>query len=84
MFRVRYRMRGNTVDIKEYMEKYLHYCVHRKIEDFEAFEEMDSLVHDDPQAAWAVTKLAIDNAPTDAVLAYIAAGPLEDLLKRTG
>jgi hypothetical protein len=64
--------------------KYLRHCVSRLGEDFCAFEEMDRLVRENPQVAWAVTKLAVEQAPTDKVLAYIAAGPLEDLLKRNG
>lgn len=83
-FEIRHARNVSVATEEEFAKKYLHYCVHRAIEDFEASEEMDRLVRDDPQVAWAVTKLAIEKAPTDAVLAYIAAGPLEDLLKRNG
>jgi hypothetical protein len=45
-----------------------------------AYDEVENLVRKDPEAAWVVVQELVRRAARDEVLAYIAAGPLEDLL----
>lgn len=45
---------------------------------------MDTLVRDDPTEAWEITRILVNEAPSDEALAYVAAGPLEELLHRHG
>jgi uncharacterized protein DUF6869 len=51
-----------------------------------AGEVFDRLLDDPPDlsSAWAIILSLIDHAPDDAALAFIAAGPLEDLIHRHG
>lgn len=51
---------------------------------FWAFEEVCELVSDDPERLWLITLQLIEQAPDDAALAYVAAGPLEDILALHG
>jgi hypothetical protein len=53
-------------------------------EHFDAWEQLDSLVRDAPERAWPVICEIIRRvSPEDEdILAYVAAGPLEDLLVR--
>jgi hypothetical protein len=51
-------------------------------EHFEAAEELDSLVWDEPERAWPLICEIIRRVTEDDILAYIAAGLLEDLLVR--
>ena len=48
----------------------------------DAWVRLDNLVRDEPEAAWPVVLELVRRARQDDVLAYIAAGPLEDLLCR--
>jgi hypothetical protein len=45
-----------------------------------AFDEFVELLRNDPEAAWALTIELVARASDDATLAYVAAGPLEDLI----
>jgi hypothetical protein len=56
----------------------------RENQDFWAWEEVDELVCRDPEAGWRVTHLLLNTASSDEALAYVAAGPLEDLMKKHG
>lgn len=56
----------------------------RNFDDFWAFEEVSDIVRNDPEEGWRVTSILLAMATTDGVLAYVAAGPLEDLLKKHG
>ena len=49
---------------------------------FAAWQKVDEIVHDDPEAGWTLTLALVEAAPDDRVLANVAAGPLEDLLTR--
>jgi hypothetical protein len=53
-------------------------------ERFDAREELDELVSDEPERAWPIIcEIVRRIAPADEdILAYVAAGPLEDLLAR--
>ena len=48
--------------------------------DHAVWEEVEDLVRTDPEAAWVVVQELVRRAARDEVLAYIAAGPLENLL----
>jgi hypothetical protein len=48
-----------------------------------AWDEVDELVRNDPEAGWTIILELIEAAQADQVLADIAAGPLEDLLHRS-
>ena len=45
------------------------------------FDELDRLVRDDPETAWPVIREALRRSSNDQVLAFVAAGPLEDLIR---
>jgi hypothetical protein len=49
-----------------------------------AEEELSRLVHAEPNTALEIIRAVISEAPNDAVLAFVAAGPLEDLLSYHG
>jgi hypothetical protein len=49
-----------------------------------AFDKVWDWVHNDPEMAWQFTLCAMNRCKDDAQLAYLAAGPLEDLLKKYG
>ena len=51
---------------------------------FWAFEKLDALINHDPEAAWRVIDLIWQRDRSDAILANLAAGPVEDLLARHG
>jgi Family of unknown function (DUF6869) len=46
----------------------------------DARKELDSLVTDEPERAWPVICKVIQQISDDDILAYVAAGPLEDIL----
>ena len=52
-------------------------------DDFWAYKQVDELVKKNPQAGWRITRRLIDLAP-DGALAYVAAGPLEDMVNLWG
>jgi hypothetical protein len=45
-----------------------------------ALDQLERLIGHDPEIAWAVIQELVRRATRDEVLAYIAAGPLENLL----
>src|SRR5215469_14053498 len=51
-------------------------------EHFDVAEELDSLICDEPERAWPLICEIIRQITDDDILAYVAAGPLEDLLVR--
>jgi len=67
------------------VENWIRYHVERRKSTdplFSAWEKVDEIVHDDPETGWTLTLALVEAAPDDRVLANVAAGPLEDLLKR--
>jgi hypothetical protein len=46
-----------------------------------AAEELNQLVRVNPERAWPLIKEAVRLSPNDRVLAFVAAGPLEDLIR---
>src|SRR5579864_8917866 len=63
---------------------YLRHYILKQQEDGWAIRELNTLVQDDPTEAWEVTRILVNTAPSDEALAYVAAGPLEELLHRHG
>ena len=51
---------------------------------FWAFEELDDLISTHPERAWLITLEMISRTTDQAALAYIAVGPLEDILAYHG
>jgi hypothetical protein len=49
-------------------------------EHFDAFDELNDVVRDDPERAWPIICEIIRRISADDILAYVAAGPLENLL----
>ena len=48
---------------------------------FWAWEAVNALVREQPERAWSMILRLVELSPDDRVLANVAAGPLEDLLK---
>lgn len=69
----------------ELVQSWIRYHVEgRKDSDplFAACEQVMDVVDREPEAAWVLTLELIAAAPDDWVLANIAAGPLEDLIRK--
>jgi hypothetical protein len=49
---------------------------------FAAWEQVTEIVLRDPEEGWTLALALVDAAPDDWVLCNVAAGPLEDLLKK--
>ncbi|HLK90976.1 MAG TPA: hypothetical protein VKZ18_13845 [Polyangia bacterium] len=49
---------------------------------FEAWEKVTDIVMSDPEEGWTVVLALVDASPDDWVLCNVAAGPLEDLLRK--
>jgi hypothetical protein len=45
---------------------------------------LEDLLWDDPNEAWILTLALVDRAPNQEALSFVAAGPLEDMLRRHG
>ena len=70
--------------LSELVDAYLRY-LHEKREDlYWAWEEVSDLVREQPESAWEVVTALVDQAKDRSQLAYIAAGPLEDLIHAHG
>jgi hypothetical protein len=72
-----------TTDI-ELVTAYLNYFKSRDKELSWSWERVDELLRADPDNGWALTLKLLAAASDDAALAYVAAGPLEDLLNWHG
>jgi hypothetical protein len=72
------------VSREELAATYLLYYSLKRQQDWWAWEEVDSLVRLNPSEAWEVTRILVKTASSDEALAYVAAGPLEDLLTKHG
>ena len=67
------------------MDDWIRYYAEKKKDSdplFAACEEVDELVRLEPEHGWTVILELIAAAPDDRILAMVAAGPLEDLLKK--
>ena len=64
---------------EQVVDSYLRHFALKEEQDFWTFDEVNQIVRRDPAAGWRLTFLLVNKAP-DKALAYVAAGPLEDLL----
>ena len=69
----------------ELVDAYLHYAEAVSLHGYRgdlpaAWDQMRNLLANDPEGAWQVIQALVRRCIRDEVLAYIAAGPLEDLL----
>lgn len=65
-------------------EIYLRYYHERREQDAWVVEKADVATNRNIDEVWEITRAVIDRAGSDEVLAYVAAGPLENLLKMCG
>ena len=74
----------------QFIEKWFAYWKLSRRErnkDFDTYVEswqLDQMVDNDPVTAWDLIQKLVEKAPTDSLLALIAAGPLENLLWKHG
>lgn len=72
----------NSMDLDALAVTYLRYHKEKRTEDSWARDRVWEVVRDEPDVALKLTLLLSKKAgEDDATLAYVAAGPLEDLLK---
>jgi hypothetical protein len=69
---------------EELMSGYLTNYVTGDESYFWAFESINDLIGSDPERLWRITVKMIKKTTDESALAYIAAGPLEDLLAYHG
>ena len=70
---------------EEIVEAYFHHFAENREEDWWAWQEVTDLVTQCPEKeGWEITLALIEKAPSKKALAYVAAGPLEDLMSYHG
>jgi hypothetical protein len=72
------------VELAEIVSIYLRHFESKREEDWWACEQVDSLVDKEPEQGWEITLMLVNKSPSDEALAYVAAGPLENLLIKHG
>jgi hypothetical protein len=72
------------VDADELASAYLQYFESKRKEDRWAWSDVDELVRRDADHGWEITRILVNTSTSDEALAFVAAGPLEDLLKKHG
>ena len=72
------------MDAESLANTYFRYFELKKEEDQWAWSEVEDLVRRDPENGWEITRVLINKAPSDEALGFVAAGPLEDLLRKHG
>src|SRR5689334_16702031 len=78
-------MCANLMDLHALADTYLRHHKEKRTEDSWAFDRVGEIVRNEPDVALELTLLLLKKAgDDDAVLAYVAAGPLEDLLNLHG
>lgn len=65
-------------------DAYLRFYERNEKSDAWAYDEVHRLVDQEPQVGWVIICLLVEKARSDEVLAYVAAGPLEEILRRHG
>lgn len=63
---------------------FLHLEAPSNSDYYDSVEDVDELVRVNPTEAWEIVKDLIRLAPSDHALAYVAAGPLENLVATRG
>jgi len=75
-------LRNNSRSAELAREYLRHYAAGNPQDgDWTAWDEINKRVREAPEEAWPVVLHLVSQAEDDAALAYVAAGPLEDLLK---
>jgi uncharacterized protein DUF6869 len=69
---------------EELATAYLKYFGSHRDEDRWAWSDVDNLVRRDADRGWEITRILVNKSTSDEALAFVAAGPLEDLLKKHG
>jgi hypothetical protein len=69
---------------KQVVRCYLRQWRERRDEDFWAWDVVYDVVRTKPSKGWGLVLALIDAAASDEALMYVAAGPLEDLIKLHG
>jgi len=77
-------MDRSTLDDSEIVDAYLKHFATRDDSLFWAVATIDEFARIDLERAWVLTLSLVDKAPDATCLAYVAAGPLEDLLNNFG
>lgn len=72
------------MDTEKLADTYLLYFESKQEQDRWAWSEVDDLVRRDPDRGWEITCLLVNKANSDEALGFVAAGALEDLLKKHG
>jgi hypothetical protein len=68
----------------EIADAYLRYHARKQEADRWAWEKVEDLIEHDLDEAWRIICALVSKASSDEALAYVAAGPLENLLVRHG
>jgi hypothetical protein len=72
------------MDSEALANAYLLYFETKRKEDRWAWSEVDDLIRHDAERGWEVTQVLVKKSTSDEALGFVAAGPLEDLLKKHG
>jgi hypothetical protein len=72
------------VNPEDAAEIYLRYYHEKKAEDSWILEKVDVATNSNIDEAWEITRAVIEKASSNEALAYVAAGPLENLLQMHG
>ena len=72
------------MDLEVIAELYLGYQHKKDPSDQWAWDAVKNLINQNADEAWETTSILVNKTTSDEALAYVAAGPLEDLLKRYG
>lgn len=72
------------MNLQTLADTYLRQYTDKCDEDLWAYDQVHSIIQNHPDEGWEITLLLLQKAGSDAALAYINAGPLEELLLRHG
>jgi hypothetical protein len=72
------------MDAEKLANEYLLFCESKKEDCRWAWSEVDDLVRRDPDKGWEITCILVNKASSDEALGFVAAGALEDLLRKHG
>jgi hypothetical protein len=72
------------MDPEKLANEYLLFCESKKEDCRWAWSEVDDLVRRDPDKGWEITCILVNKASSDEALGFVAAGALEDLLRKHG
>jgi hypothetical protein len=73
-----------NIDEETLASTYLRQYQTKSDSDFWAYKQVSDIVRNRPQDGWRLARRLIELAPDDAALAYVAAGPLEDMVNWWG